>query len=125
MHHSLMVPATIAIYLGGLTRMRIFRFILAVLVTASLVILPVSATVTMGHPAKAEMAMSAGGLDCPCCNAIEKCQTDKCTFNCLNAPAIAAEGPPLLQPPSETFVDAGSAALLPFLRRPDPPPPRS
>jgi hypothetical protein len=105
--------------------MRIFRLIVAVLLAVGLVVLPVSATVTMAHPAKAEMGMGAAGHDCPCCNAVEKCPDEKCAFNCQNAPAISAESPPLLQPLPEAFVDANSAALLPFSRRPDPPPPRS
>ena len=105
--------------------MRIFRLIIAVLPAVGLVVLPVSATVTMAHLAKAEMGMGAAGNDCPCYNAIEKCPTDICAFKCHSAPAISVESPPLLRPLPEAFIDTDLAALLPFSPRPDPPPPRS
>lgn len=104
--------------------MRSVRLIIAVLLAASLAILPMSAAMAMTHAAKAEMSMGASGDNCPCCNAARKCATDTCQFKCFSAPAIL-EGAPLAQPRPELFIAIGEATLSPFLARPDPPPPRS
>ena len=105
--------------------MRAIRLIVVVLLAASLGILPVSAGIAMTHAAKAEMSMSASGTDCPCCNAAKKCVTDHCQFKCFNTPAISVDGFPLAQPVPEPLAPVCVAALSPFSRQLDPPPPRS
>ena len=104
--------------------MRALRLIMAVLLAASLAVLPVSASMAMTHAAKAKMSMSASGADCPCCNAAKKCATDICMFKCFSTPAISVDGFPLAQPLPEPLIAVRVAALSPFSRQLDPPPPR-
>lgn len=105
--------------------MRGFRLVIAVMLAASLAILPASAAMAVSHAAKAEMSMTAAGSDCPCCDAAHKCSPDTCMISCHGVSAISAVGPDLIQPLPELFVDMGPADLSPFSARPDPPPPRS
>jgi len=105
--------------------MRAIRLIIAGLLAASLTILPLSAGMAMANAAKSEMSMSASVDDCPCCNPAKTCAADHCLFACYNAPAISAGGLPLVQPPPQPLVGIGLTTMSPFLRQPDPPPPRS
>jgi len=105
--------------------MRFIRLVIAVLLAASVAILPVSAGMAKLHAAKAEMSMSAPDSDCPCCNAAHKCATDICTLMCYNSAALSVEGPPLVGPLPQPFIDMVSVTMSPFSQRPDPPPPRS
>lgn len=105
--------------------MRLIRLVIAVLLAASVAVLPVSAGVTKLHAAKAAMSMSAPDSDCPCCNAAHKCATDVCTLKCYNTVALAVEQAPFAGPFVEPLIELADAAMSPFLQRPDPPPPRS
>ena len=105
--------------------MRTLRLAIAVLLAASLTILPMAAAMAVTHVAKAEMAMDTAGDHCPCCNAAKKCATDICMFKCYNAPAISAEGLAMAKPSPAPIDITDGATLSPFPPRPDPPPPRS
>ena len=100
------------------------RFIFAVLLAASLAMLPVSAAMA-SHAAKAEMSIGASDKDCACCDAAHKCPADACVVTCHAVSAISAVGPALSQPLPEAFASAALTEWSPFLARPDPPPPRS
>lgn len=105
--------------------MRTIRLIAALLVAASLVILPVATGMGMTFAAKAEMNMGAPGSDCPCCDPSNMCATHHCMFVCYNMAAIAVEGLLEGKPLPQDLVAAGPASFSPFPPRPDPPPPRS
>ena len=71
--------------------MRTLRLIIALLVAASLAVLPAWASLANLHAAKAEMTMSGSGDSCPCCDATHECATDTCTSMCYSTPAISVE----------------------------------
>lgn len=105
--------------------MRSLRLILALVLAASLAVMPMSAGMAMSYGAKAEMGMSEGGQDCPCCNALHKCAPDTCMLKCFSAAAMTVDGPLLEQPLPQLFLEIGAPTPSPFSTRPDPPPPRS
>lgn len=101
--------------------MRILRLIWAVILAASLAILPVSAAMAMTHGAKAEMSMSSPGDDCPCCN---PSKANACSLKCCHLQALTVEGFAPFKASAADFDahenDLGVAVSL----RPEPPPPR-
>jgi hypothetical protein len=90
--------------------------------TVSLAVLPLSAAVAMGHGAKAEMAMSATGDDCPCC---QPAVSDACPLVCCHVTALAASGWMIARPRVGSPLDAEAGAFVANIVRPEPPPPRS
>lgn len=104
--------------------MRLSRLILALLIATSLSVLPMSTGMRMTHAAMADMSMGAPGDKCPCCNPAHKCSPDDCLLVCYSAPAISTTGLILADPLPEHLVAFGPAMPAPFLRQPDPRPPR-
>jgi hypothetical protein len=107
--------------------MRGVRFILALVLATSLIILPMSAGMAMSHvhASKTEMGMGTSGADCPCCNAAHKCAADTCMLKCFSVSALALEARPLMQPFVTVFAAVVMKRLVGYAPRPDPPPPRS
>ncbi len=101
--------------------MRICRLTLALLLAASLAILPLSSAVAMAHAANADVTMSASGDDCPCCKSTHPAM---CPLECCQLQALSVEGWDMAEPDARGFVEGGAQAIAPLLLRPDPPPPR-
>jgi hypothetical protein len=102
--------------------MRIVRLIAALAMAASLAVLPVTAAAAMVHTAKAEMAVSGSGDDCPCC---DRTASDGRPLVCCHLSALSVEGWAMHKPAPEHLVADAASALVAFVKRPDPPPPRS
>lgn len=105
--------------------MRAFRLMIDVLLAASLAILPVAAGMAKSCAADPQLAMSAPGDECPCCNAAKKCPPDICMFKCYHVPAIAVRELSPARPLLAPFDIVDMAIPSPFSPQPDPPPPRS
>jgi hypothetical protein len=74
-----------------------------------------------------ELKTSAGAPDdgCHCCDAAPADAADVCTLKCCSAAAILTDAQPLTSVRAVAAADRDAAALSPFTRRPDLPPPRS
>jgi hypothetical protein len=103
--------------------MRIVRLLSAIVLAASLALAPVGAASAMTHAADAGMAMmDQSADDCPCC----KPDVSKSgSLDCCHLSALPIAGLTMAMPVAEGLGDSRTAALVSFLARPDPPPPRS
>jgi hypothetical protein len=102
--------------------MRLLRLIPALILAASLAILPVSAALAMMHTADAGMAMGASPDDCPCC---KPDQSDACPMKCSQLSALTVAGAGLEQPAPIRFDEVEAVAFVAVFVRPEPPPPRT
>jgi hypothetical protein len=102
--------------------MRSFRLICALVLAASLAMLPVSASLAMTHTAKADMDMAASGDDCPCCEPAKS--PDACFPECCHLQALRIEVLAFAKPPAPQFVVLGAQDCVAIVSGPDPPPPR-
>ena len=101
--------------------MRIVRLLSAIVLVVGLVLAPVGAALAMTHSADAGMAaMDTSADDCPCC----KPEPSKSSPLCCHVTALPVAGLTLTTPDIENRSDSGTTALVSFLSRPDPPPPR-
>ena len=103
--------------------MRIVRLLSAIVLAAGLVLAPVGAALAMTHAADAGMAAMDGSADdCPCC----KPEVAKSgSLGCCHLSALPVLGLTMAAAIAERLGDGGTIALVSFLARPDPPPPRS
>src|SRR5882724_4337841 len=97
--------------------MRSLRFILALVLATTLTLLPISAGIAKSHGSEAGISMSEAGHDCPCCNAMQECASDICILKCFSAAATTVDGPLLVQPLPQSFVQIGALAPPPFSPR--------
>jgi hypothetical protein len=118
--------------MGVVRPMKIVWRLFAVLLAASLPILPLSgalaktfAVAPEAHAIMPETAASTSSDDCPCCDASRKCLTEQCFQACGSTAAILAGDAGLVPPHLPALVEAVLAAAMPFSSRPDSPPPRT
>jgi hypothetical protein len=102
--------------------MRLLRLIPAMILAASLAILPVSAALAMMHTADPGMAMGASPDDCPCC---KPNRSDVCPMKCSQLSALTVADAGVQQPARVRFDEVKAVAFVAVLVRPEPPPPRS
>ena len=102
--------------------MRLLRLIPALILAASLALLPVSAALAMMHTADAGMAMGASPDDCPCC---KPDRSDACPMKCSQLSVLTIAGAGLEQPAPVRFDEVKAVAFVAVLVRPEPPPPRT
>jgi hypothetical protein len=101
--------------------MRRFRLICALVLAASLAVLPVAAGLAMAHAARAQSSMMASGGDCPCC---KPAKTDGCFLVCCHLQALTVDGSAMAAFAPVRFVAPGEDAIEASAPKPDPPPPR-
>jgi hypothetical protein len=101
--------------------MRLVRHLMTLLLVAGLAVLPLSATAAMAHAAKAEMAMTASGGDCPCCH---DGATKASSVACCHVSALLVETVVMPAPPAYSFASSEQRVPAAAVVRPDPPPPR-
>lgn len=99
-----------------------FRLVCAVVLAASLAILPVSASFVMTNVAKTEHGVMSPSDDCPCCKAAN---VNSCVLKCCHVQALAIDELVLGEPEPAGFDFWSGAPLRAVSFRPDPPPPRS
>jgi hypothetical protein len=102
--------------------MRSFRLICALVLAASLAILPVSAAFAMTQMGKSEAGMVAAGDDCPCC---KPAKADGCFLKCCHLHALAVDGMAIAKPRSLQVAEFGTVRFAALVSGPEPPPPRS
>jgi hypothetical protein len=102
--------------------MRSFRLVWALVLAASLAILPVSTSFAMADVAKTEIGMTAPGEDCPCCKPMK---VDRCFVKCCQMQGVAVDGLVIAKPRTPRLVAFSANRLVAVALRPDPPPPRS
>jgi hypothetical protein len=102
--------------------MRSFRLVWALVLAASLAILPVSASFAMAHVATTEVGMTASRDDCPCCKPMK---VDSCFLKCCQVQAVAVDGLVIAKLRTPRLVAFSAKRLMAVALRPDPPPPRS
>jgi hypothetical protein len=118
--------------------MRAVRIVIAALVGMVLAVTPVSAAFAMAsaphsqaveamptaqhHPA---VSVSAPDNACLCCDATRDMPAAVCILKCCSVVAILVDVLPWTPAASAPHADIAVAALSPFSRQPDPPPPRS
>jgi hypothetical protein len=100
--------------------MRIFRFICALVLAASLAVLPVSAALAMSHVTKSDTSLMAPGDDCPCCTPTEP---ESC-LKCCHVQSLPIEGLLVTGPVPARFTELGADRFAAVVLGPDPPPPR-
>ncbi|HEY1245925.1 MAG TPA: hypothetical protein VGF29_13955 [Hyphomicrobiaceae bacterium] len=118
--------------------MRAVRLVIAVLVGMVLAVAPVSAAFAMASAPHSQavqampapqhrpaVSVSATDDGCPCCDATRDMPAAVCILKCCSVVAILADVQPWTAPTSAPHADTAVAALSPFSRQPDPPPPRS
>jgi hypothetical protein len=118
--------------------MRTIRLVIAVLVGLALAAAPVAAGFAMAPAGLSKVGMKAAAAahhhdiqhpDMPAagapCDASQGSPATFCLIKCCSVAAILVEAQPLTGTAAISRTDTVAAALSPFSRRPDPPPPRS
>lgn len=109
--------------------MAAFCRVLALLITLGLAMAPVASAATMTGGAKGNVHASSKAHDCGHGAAADETpsdvqQSDGCLSACCHLMAILAEGMAVAARPAQTFSQLAVAAVHPFARQPDLPPPR-
>jgi hypothetical protein len=119
--------------------MRAVRLVIAALVGMALAVAPVSAAFAMasaphsqaveampsGHHHAAMNASAPPDDGCPCCDATQDMSAAVCILKCCSVVAILVDAQLSTGMTAVPNADITAAALSPFSRQPDPPPPRS
>jgi hypothetical protein len=104
--------------------MRAARRIAAVLVAFALALVPAVGFATM-RTTQHEMSAGTQADACHCCDATSGSAANVSIVKCCSAAAILTEPQPPMGTRTIAVTDGGAAALSPFARPPDLPPPRS
>ena len=104
--------------------MRAVRQVFVALLAVALFLVPAAGFARVPAMQHA-MGVDAPEDACPCCDASHDTAVDVCMLKCCGAPAVLAEVQPLAEGRAVAVADTAAAALAPFARPPDPPPPRS
>jgi hypothetical protein len=104
--------------------MRAVRHVFVALIAFALAFAPVAGFAKM-MPMQHEMSAGAPEDACSCRDASRHSTADVCLLKCCGAVAILVQEQPMPEGLRVTAAEKAVAALSPFARRPDPPPPRS
>ncbi len=109
--------------------MAAFRRVLALLIALGLAMAPVASAAALLGGAKGNVHVSGKTHDCGHGAAADETpsdapQPDGCLLACCHLQAILVDGMAVAARPAQSYAHAAFAAVLPFARQPDLPPPR-